>query len=342
MTMAKERRGVQELRDALASLRVSTAGDVETSSGRTADLVLELVGGGRVPLETKVLALADAATMTGRLDQWTSVLDDGAIGVVVADRVTAAAREVLNLAGWGWLDLRGHLRIVGPGIVIDTDVASAGAPEPARDAFSGEVGRELAVHLLLDPEAKVGVRSAAAELSRAPSSVSASLGALQQAGLVTAERMPVLPDLFWAIAEHWQTPSVDVATLPGAANAGVLHLGLSDVGSTAGWALSDTVAATAYGAPVASRADHPPDFLVPDANTLRRAVQLLGPAPSSATRAARLRIAPLLAVCTRRVDGRPWPLANPLFVALDLAQDPGRGREILDGWTPPESWCRVW
>jgi hypothetical protein len=37
-----------------------------------------------------------------------------------------------------------------------------------------------------------------------------------------------------------------------------------------------------------------------------------------------------------------WPLAHPVFVALDLAQDTGRGREILDAWTPPERWARVW
>jgi hypothetical protein len=34
-----------------------------------------------------------------------------------------------------------------------------------------------------------------------------------------------------------------------------------------------------------------------------------------------------------------WPLAHPVAVALDLAQDRARGREILDDWSPPE---RVW
>ena len=37
-----------------------------------------------------------------------------------------------------------------------------------------------------------------------------------------------------------------------------------------------------------------------------------------------------------------WPLANPLFVALDLARDPGRGRQILDGWQPPRPWRKIW
>jgi hypothetical protein len=31
-----------------------------------------------------------------------------------------------------------------------------------------------------------------------------------------------------------------------------------------------------------------------------------------------------------------------VFVALDLAQDVGRGREILAAWTPDSRWSRVW
>jgi hypothetical protein len=127
----------------------------------------------------------------------------------------------------------------------------------------------------------------------------------------------------------------------------VLHLGLDDIESTVGWALTDTVAAAHYGAPVSMRADHPPDFYVPDQSTLRRAVRLLGPATTPAERTGRIRVAPVPLVCARRVDGttwanESWPLANPVFVALDLAQDPGRGREILDMWTPGKSWHRVW
>jgi hypothetical protein len=52
------------------------------------------------------------------------------------------------------------------------------------------------------------------------------------------------------------------------------------------------------------------------------------------------------AAVRRRVDldksPVEWPLAHPLFVALDLAQDVGRGREVLDRWTPDTRWPRVW
>ena len=59
-----------------------------------------------------------------------------------------------------------------------------------------------------------------------------------------------------------------------------------------------------------------------------------------------VRVAPVPAVVKNRVDldANPteWPLAHPLFVALDLAQDVDRGREILSTWTPNEGWTRVW
>ena len=73
---------------------------------------------------------------------------------------------------------------------------------------------------------------------------------------------------------------------------------------------------------------------------------LLGVTDSTAQAHATVRVAPVPAVVRQRVDldSSPleWPLAHPLFVALDLAQDVGRGREILDEWTPDDRWTRVW
>jgi hypothetical protein len=71
-------------------------------------------------------------------------------------------------------------------------------------------------------------------------------------------------------------------------------------------------------------------------------MRLLGVAADPAYRRASIRVAPVPAVCQQRIDpaarrqdseawavvSQRWPLANPLFVALDLAHDPGRGREI--------------
>jgi hypothetical protein len=125
-----------------------------------------------------------------------------------------------------------------------------------------------------------------------------------------------------------------------------LRLGLDNAESTTGWALTDSAAAVAYGAPLAVRAEQLLDFYVPDQATARRATALLGEAPSRSQARYALRVAPVPAACSHRVDlaTNPfeWPLAHPLFVALDLARDTGRGREILAVWPPPDRWARVW
>ena len=78
------------------------------------------------------------------------------VPVVVADRVSAQLGELLNDIDAGWLDRRGHLRLVRPGVVIDTDVPSMilpsvrGAPLPD-DPCATPVGREVASELLVAP-----------------------------------------------------------------------------------------------------------------------------------------------------------------------------------------------
>ena len=100
------------------------------------------------------------------------------------------------------------------------------------------------------------------------------------------------------------------------------------------------------GAPVAVRSDALLDFFVPDDSVARRARRLLEPATSQETARCSIRVAPVPAVCRQRLDLSmnyfEWPVAHPLFVALDLAQDKGRGREILDDWIPKIGWNRVW
>ncbi|HUQ54044.1 hypothetical protein [Lentzea sp.] len=325
----------------------------EAASDREIDAVLVGPDGPTLFVQLKSAATVAADTVTRQLRQRPENLRDDMTYVVVADRITAAARESLSRAGVNWLDLRGHLRLRAPGLFIDADVPAQVRPKAERRGISGQVGVELSALLLLDPARTLGVRAAAEELSRSPSSVSEAFAALRAAGLVDGENRVTGSELFWELAEHWRPVSRDLAGIPGPGggwddrDTAALRLGLDDVESTVGWALTDTVAAVAYGAPVSTRVDHPPDFYVSDQSILRRAVQLLGVAATASSRAGRVRVAPISLVCTRRVDAtgwadQIWPLANPLFVALDLAQDPGRGREILDGWTPGKPWHRVW
>ena len=278
-----------------------------------------------------------------------SARKSGAVLLVVGDRVTDSARTLLIAEAGGYFDLRGRLALRAKGMVIDSGVDPITERTERADALSGRAGLEVAVALLLEPERRVGVRQLARELGRSASTVSDVLAALRRDGLV--ERSNTFADsrLFWQVADRWRVRSTFLANAPAPGDAGLqapLRLGLDDVEGGSGWALTGALAASVYGAPVAVRAEAALEFLVPDGSVVRRAVTLLGAAGSPSQAAASVRVAPVPAAVERRVDldvnPWEWPLAHPLFVALELAQDEGRGRDILDAWTPGEPWTRVW
>ncbi|MFC8044917.1 hypothetical protein [Nocardia sp. NPDC057353] len=265
--------------------------------------------------------------------------------VLVAKRITEDARRSLREAGYSWLDLRGRLHLAAPGLFVHADVEPVLTTRRA-EPFAGAVVVEVAVTALLAPERPVRIRHIAQSIGRAPSSVSVAVDGLRRAGLLTSDGVPDVPGLFWELAAAWRPEELDIAELPlddlGLRQA--LRMNDADV-SVAGWALSDSHAAAAYGAPIAIRADSPPDFYVPDSAVLRRAAKLLGTTNRGrGDRAATLRVSPVGYVCRHRVapQAGEWPLAHPLFVALDLAGDPGRGREIVELWTPEGEFRRVW
>lgn len=118
-----------------------------------------------------------------------------------------------------------------------------------------------------------------------------------------------------------------------------LELGLDEVESAVGWALTDTLAAAAWGMPVVARGNYPPDFYVPTESVLRRAVGRLGQADDATRRACTVAVAPVRLVCLHRHDrsqisGEVWPVASHIVVALDIATHKARGLEVLDQWRP--------
>lgn len=341
--------GVEELRDAAAAVGLA-AEPAPADSG--VDLVLVTPAGGRILAQVRRVSLASIDTLNRQLVPQHGRSQNSPVVVLVADRVTEQARQRLREAGWSWLDLRGHLHLSSAGLFVDADVPSLKRASGPSTPLAGRVGQEVAAFLLLDPTRPASIREIARTINRSPSSVSEAIARMRDAALIDKHGKPTVPHLFWELAERWQSVSMDVETYPSPAVTGVpgaindaLRLGLDNVATTTGWALTDTMAAVAYGAAVAARSDHPPDFYVPDQAVMRRALHLLGVAPSRQNRAATIRVAPFTLVCTQRVDlpSETWPLARPLFVALDLAQDPDRGREVLAGWTPPPGvGPRVW
>jgi len=329
--------------DAFAQLGI----EVQPLAGapdRGVDLVLDPEGI-RAEIQVKQRSLV-TDDMVKRL--LSDALPSNAALLVVADRVTDAARRLITERRCGYLDLRGRLALRTDRFVIDAEVEPVVERAERARALSGKVGLEVATSLLTQPHRSVTVRELSRGLGRSPSTVSEVLAALRRDELTDANNAVMDSRLFWQVADRWSTPRTPIAKLPVPGDPSLtqpLRLGLDDVDKP-GWALTDSVAAAAYGAPMAFRPGQVLDFYVPDLTVVRRATTLLGTASDASQARATVRAAPVPAVVQRRVDldTNPveWPLAHPLFVALDLAQDVGRGREILDDWTPDSKWARVW
>ncbi|MEJ5943692.1 hypothetical protein WDZ17_00100 [Pseudokineococcus basanitobsidens] len=331
--------------DALHQIGLQTSTSEEGHGAQAPDVVVHVGGGAPIAVEVKRRSLVtddDARRLAA------APPPTGGVLLVVADRVTAPARKVLSAPGLGYLDLRGHLALRTDQVLVDTDITPVQGRAARKSALSGKAGLEVATALLLRPERQAAVRALARELGRAPSTVSDVLGALRRDGLLDGGAVE-RTDLFWQVAEHWPTQRSGLARPPSPTDVGVattLRLGLATVGQEAGWALTDSAAAAAYGAPLAFRSGQVHDFVVPDPAVVRRAVTLLGSAAPGGQAVATVRAAPVPAAAVLRSwrgDGAArWPLAHPLFVALDLAQDAGRGREVLEAWIPDGQWPRAW
>lgn len=273
--------------------------------------------------------------------------------VLVSDRLSSAARARLREGGWGWLDRRGHLRLWAPdhGIRIETEIEPLRARRAPdyQDPFATGVGLDVAIALLIEPDRPTSVRALSRSLARSASAVSVSLRRLREASLVTERTEPLIPELFEELSRYWAPRRIPLARAPlpdDVRSLRRMEFNFHDP-TLPGWALTDTLAAHHYGAPVVVADTYPPDFYVPSDAVLRDATSYFGLAPSFEARACTVAVPPARAAVTTRVvpaggAGAELLLAHPLFVALELARDRARGREILDQWTPPPEFARVW
>lgn len=333
------------LREALESVGVATDDQILNGADTGADFVTVL---GDAPVRVEFRSLVDLGAAQ-RLASKPGATPESVL-MVVGERILDSAKEFLSERNVGFFDLRGHLKVRTPALIIDTAVPTRRRAAPSgSDPLAGDVGLEVGVAVLMAPKDRHGVRTLARALERSPSSVSVVMQRLRRDGYIDSSGSLVGTELFWLLADRWGTESTMLAEMPPMDEHSRLSraLRLDFAGSEAeGWALTDAAAALHFGAPLAVRADQRLDFYVPNLTAMRRAESLLGTASTMSTTRARLRVAPVAAVTSCRVKLRTrqpvWPLAHPLFVALDLARDVGRGREILSDWTPPEGWDRVW
>lgn len=351
------RRSGSELEEELLSAFDGALGEVgvahelverATIGPRSPDAVFD-VAGSRVVIEVKsIVSATQAVAVVNQLRH------AGAPALVAALRIADTAKEVFRQADVGYFDARGALRLVLPGVFIDASVTPVdGRRGPGRGPLDGDTAKEVALLLLGDPTAAPGVREIARLIERSPSSVSVVLDRLRDAGLATSHNEPLVPDLFWALSDVWRRQAIPLAGLPSPGNsaqATQLQLGLGERLPDGqwrldpiGWALGDTLAAVAWGAPLAVDGSYPPDFYVPSAAVLRSATRQFGRPEPGVERACTVSVAPVRYVCASRVT-RPaesWPITTHVITALDLAIDQARGREVLENWRPADV-ARVW
>jgi len=269
--------------------------------------------------------------------------------VAVGDLITAQAKEALRTAGWGWLDRRGHLVLRAKGVHIDVDVppdqrSTVNAPPRT---ISGTAAVSWAAALLMAPDDPPSMREVGRRVSISHSAIVSAAKRLKAASLVRSDGRPLVPELFWMLADEWHPHTVALAELPPIDEADEYgKLGVNLAGEGPGWAVAGTVGAAAWGAPLAIGSAFPPDFYVPSAVDLRQATLRLGEATRFEQRACTAAVAPTPLVCTARLERRSrewgaWSFAHGLFAALDLAQDRARGAEILEDWHPTD-FTRVW
>ncbi len=250
-----------------------------------------------------------------------------AVGVVVADNISSAAREALTEQGWGYLDRRGHLALRAPGLVVDADIPSQSAPTSGRrDPFDAGATITLACALLLSPTEPPSLRDVARRSGYNVSSISRAAASLRTESLIEADGRPLVTELFWAVSGGWHPTWTAVSHLPDPADA----------------VAAGATGAMAWGAAVVVTADYPPELYLPDAVSFRRATAL--DPPDDPLRAAAFVAVPPTALASREPSARSvagYPLAQPLFTALDLAADPARGAELLEDFNPAGA-LRVW
>ena len=164
----------------------------------------------------------------------------------------------------------------------------------------------------------------AREISRSPGRVSEILTALRRQGLVGADNLPIIPELFWAVAEEWKPRWTPLRSPP-------------PPEPPERYRLTGTLGALALEVPlVAGAAGTWPRLYVADDVDLATVVGAFGSA--SGWTGSEVAICPsrygFAWMSPAHQDG--YPVANQLVVALDLAQDRARGREVLEGWDPKE------
>jgi hypothetical protein len=336
-----ERAALAAVRSAASALGFDVVSVPETAA---TDVVLTGPDGHRIAVEITSTSIATRELLVGVERR------PGRLPLVVADQVSGVLRQQLNERGIGWLDRRGHLRLVGGGLFVDADVPAAPrrgtAVGSGRAPIAGRSGLAAASALLLQPDDPLGVSEIARRAGLNPSSITRAMGSIVDAQLAEhtsrGRFRPLVPELFWALADVWPRDRITISASIADVRAGRFDAHLDDA-ALEGWALGGARGAVAWGAPLVLTGDFPPLLLVPDDEALRVAAARFPRRSSNEGGEVWLAVDPTGLATTQRfaLAGEPVPLAPPLFCALELAAS-ARDREALDAWVAPDGFVRVW
>jgi hypothetical protein len=317
-----------------AALRPPHLNGTPNSSG--ADAVLDVTFDDRVfRVMVQVVSYGTGQTATRLVAHLAPTGDT--VPLLVADRITADARTILTDAGWSWLDRRGQLHLHAPGVRVDLPVPTAerATPSTAGPAITGRSGITIAYWLSAHPGERLSPNRHSALLRLAPSTISTTVRRLAEAGLVDETGAAVAPELFWELVAVWRKDRTWLLRRPDAKQ----HVPNDPLAPS--WRMTGTAAAAAYGAPLVAAGEGPLELYVTGPVELSIATRRYGAAAPGA--GAAVLVVPPTSLVNERNEGdvtptiKRWPAAPLLAVALDLAQDTGRGREILEDWSAGRS-----
>ena len=321
---------------ALGSVGINTAVRIPHRNGAAgssqADAVLDVTVDDRVfAVLVHVVSYCTGETATRLVRRLAPPGDT--VRMLVADRITAEARTILSEADWSWLDRRGWLHLRAPGVRVDLAVPTAerATAPTAGPAITGRSGITIAYWLSAHPGDSLSPNRHSAALRLAPSTISTTVRRLAEAGMVDETGAGVVPELFWELATVWRTDRTWLVRCPDPKQ----HVPTDPLAPS--WRVTGTAAAAAYGAPLAAAGEGPLELYVTGPVELSIATRRYGAATPGAG-AAVIAVPPTPLVTERYEDDvvpmiQRWPAAPLLAVALDLAQDTGRGREILSEWS---------